>query len=192
MDYDPSSGFTFPSVNPVGWQEIKDTAVSVYQEANSMGDMLLSNPVTPHVLAVVLVFVCIYLMVVGVHAMRVKGKTKSKGKHRMPNVFQRMLIEDAVQDALDDAVLAKKISARQRKYWMQEIGSKAGLPGLTRPKIVRKLHPARIERVKGAIMSRLYEGAHAIQAKIPGPPPEPIKGGKKLSNKAKLQSLITT
>lgn len=147
MDY-------IPGVEHVALVDDAKAVVSAVQKhLMTSWDIMLTHPNAPYIIAAVLGLVLVYLFVVACVTLA-RGSVK-KGKQRMPTHWQKMMVEDAIQDGLDEAFFKGKISGRTRKHYLSEIGRKAELPGLLVPKKVRKLHPYRIKAIKDAIQDRM-------------------------------------
>jgi hypothetical protein len=121
-------------------------------------------------------------------------KMVTSGQKRM-SVQQREIVEDAITDALEEAVHSGTMSRKSARYWYGTLAQDYGLNGLViRNKMLKKLHRFKAERLKEEIKARLANGIYKTECKLPvdnTPPWETNNGRMSTQDKFRAKFLKT-
>lgn len=156
-------------------------------------DVALSIPDAAYYLIVVLCVACFLAIITWVVKSGVKPMATSGERKITPQ--ERVAIEDALEFAMDEAMLKGKMSKKSARYWKNRLATDYGLTGLVLPKkLTKKLHPFKAKQIKEDIKKRLGNGLYKVKATLPKedtPPWEdsPSKNGSKRTS-AKFQKFL--
>jgi hypothetical protein len=93
---------------------------------------------------------------------------RAKGEQRMPSIYEKKVLEDAITNGIEEMVFSGKLSRRRARHWYSKIGIEMGLTGLRiLPRLVKKLHPYKVEKLKTEIKTALADPV--LKIKVPFP-----------------------